>query len=82
MTPSERANDILKRCWWKESDGGPRPEFKGLDVEIVAAINAAVAAEREACACLADIEHEDGGESVDEVLTRLAAAIRARGRQP
>lgn len=36
--------------------------------------------EREACARLADIEHEDPDDDIDAVLTRLATAIRARNQ--
>jgi len=48
-------------------------------VNMIDAYLAGVAAEREACAKLADIEHEDPGDTIDSVLTRLATAIRVRG---
>ncbi len=54
-------------------------ELYGLVEAAIRREGAALAAEREACARLADVECEDPGDDVDSVLTRLAAAIRARG---
>ncbi len=51
MTPQEHADDIMKRCWWKP-ECGEHPGFKGLEVEIVEAIQAAVERERALCASL------------------------------
>jgi hypothetical protein len=54
VSPEERAADILRRCGWRadEHPGEGRPDFLGLDVEIAAAIRAAVGlADRELAAC-------------------------------
>lgn len=49
MTPEERANDIVRRCWAdaRELEKAGDPAFKGLTYEISTAIRQAVAEERE-----------------------------------
>jgi hypothetical protein len=79
ITPHQRAATLL--------DLAGLPTDDVLVGRVATAIRAAEARgerrgaerEREACAKLADIEHEDPGDDVDAVLTRLAAAIRKRG---
>ena len=93
MTPQERADDIMKRCWWQVERDGPHPGFKGLDVEIRDAIVAAaieehnqtvpsmqenaVTVEREACA--ETVENYRGAFRDSTVQKVLADVIRARG---
>lgn len=63
MTPEQYAEDILKRCWWREEQnpGMARPSFSGLDVEIAdvikvygSALRAAIADHLEYCATVAE----------------------------
>lgn len=57
---------------------------RGLAAEIQRAIDEAVAAEREACACIADYKGhfckaEVWGLGADELMEKIADAIRTRG---
>lgn len=93
MTPEERAADILYRCWWQEErDPNPRPEFKGLDVEIAKAIREAIAEQREADAKIADEEADCWGTMADDspeglgrdgelAATAIAERIRAGNQE-
>lgn len=76
MTPEE---------WAEKVTWGGRPLPKETRQEIVAAILAAVAEEREACARLAEGEGRQAGNAGRHeaafALDLLADAIRARGQQ-
>lgn len=52
--------------------------LKELHTRIKRGVQLAVNQERDACAKLCDIEHEDPGDTIDVILTRLGAAIRNR----
>ncbi len=72
MTPKERVDDIMKRCWNLEKLNPP-PPFAGLDVEIERAIREAVLAERERCVKVCE-ELDSEGRGSPSIC---AAAIRA-----
>ena len=74
MTPEQRLWKAWENCNHKRERAQPP-----CHLCVANQIRAAIAEEREACAFLADIEHENAGDSTDTVLTRLAKAIRARG---
>jgi len=74
MTPKERASAIAAAVWISTK------EKHALEQDIAAAIRAAVEAEREACAALADSaalswDDEGRGAACDDI----AQAIRERG---
>lgn len=74
MTPEERANDILVRCWWTPENhpNEKRPPFAGLDKEIASALRAERRKAMEECAGIAEFEHRMGTNGIG-----IAAAIRA-----
>ena len=78
MTPEERALAVIPARTWLHAD-----EAGDIRREVAAAVRAAVAEEREACARLADEEHDFPGANPTSgfVVTarKIAAAIRARG---
>ncbi len=88
MTAEERAADILRRCWWDADrhPGETHPGFKGLDKEIVEAIEAAIEAaaseERDAhaelrAAAVDAVETYEAGGAHGGPIQRLRAAVRA-----
>jgi hypothetical protein len=76
MKPEERAKDILDRCWWRleEHPGEEKPPFKGLDVEIAAAIREAVIEEHNRVVLLMQEQMEDAVATEREACAKLAAS--------
>jgi hypothetical protein len=81
MTPEERAGAILRDYRHAAGHIIPQPLFLGRS--IAAAIRAAIAEEREACAQTAEAAFGSGLSDRDDYWQpRIAAAIRARGENP
>lgn len=74
MTPEERAREALLRCIDKPL------YLEAYQPETAAAIRAAVEAEREACALLAEWSLWPDDVARPSVAKEIAAAIRARGK--
>lgn len=73
-TPEERAANVVRRCWaesYKLRENGEE-NFKGLDVEIAAAIRAALDERTEECARIAENLDPGTGDG-----NGIAAAIRS-----
>lgn len=73
-TPEERARELVEPLYGLLAMHGLG--YGPIEDGIAAALKEAEAAMRERCAKLADIEYRDAEDTCDDVLTRLAAAIR------
>lgn len=84
MTPEEQATEIVRRGY-VSSDFGPDSWLEMPASEMIKAVAKAIAAEREACAKLAedfvaDVEDRDGtwSDIAAQACEQVGAAIRAR----
>lgn len=72
MTPEERTNDILTRCWEKDPAKREQFPFHGLDAEITKAIHEAEQAAYEVCVKIAT----DHAKALERIDIREGAACR------